>query len=151
MWSGLVMLCWGSQRRNLIGQSITMWPYSSHSKHLMLGTMPCYVTMFLALETSIFIVFITLTVDGGVMVAVSCCTTLSFSTLDIESLRVCGPFTYMWVAKLWTFLKSLQNILIVAASFMKLHLLASVLNQCTYAARDCFSHCWISMNHEVYM
>ena len=69
----------------------------------------------------------------------------------MASLRVCGPLSYMQVAKLWTFLKSLMNILIVAASFVKLHLLASVLNWCTYTARDFFSHCWISMNHEVYM
>ena len=45
----------------------------------------------------------------------------------------------------------LMNILIVAASFMKLHLSASVLNQCIYTVRDSFSHCWISMNHEVYL
>ena len=57
----------------------------------------------------------------------------------------------MQVARLWAFFKPLMNMLIVGASFMKLHLLASVLNQCTYAVRDSFSHCWISMNHEVYV
>ena len=107
--------------------------------------------MFLALETSIFIIDIMLTIDGGMMVAVSCCTALSFSTLDIVSLSVCSPFSYMQVAKLWAFFKPLMNILIVAESLVKLYLLASVLNWCTYAARDSFSHCWISINCKVYM
>ena len=39
------------------------------------GTISCYVTMFLALETSFVIM---LAVDGRVMVAVNCCTALSF-------------------------------------------------------------------------
>ena len=65
-----------------------------------------------------------LTVYGGVIMAVSCCTGLSFLTLDI----VCGPFSYIWVARLWAFFKLLMNILMVAASFVKLHVLASVLN-----------------------
>ena len=69
-----------------------------------------------------------LTIDGGVMVAVSCCTTLSFLTSDIALLSICGPFSYMWVARLWAFFKPLMNNLIVATSFVKLHLLASVLN-----------------------
>ena len=115
------------------------------------GTMSCYVIMFLALETSILVICHHVDQDGGVLVVVSCCTAFSFSTSDIASLRVCGPFSYMQVVKLWTFLKPLMNILIVATSFMKLHLLASVLNWCTYAARDSLSHCWISMNHEVHV
>ena len=73
-----------------------------------------------------------LTIDGGVMVAVSCCTTFSFLTTDIALLSICGPFSYMWVARLWAFLKPLMNILMMAASFRKLHLLAYVLNQWTY-------------------
>ena len=85
------------------------------------------------------------------MVVVSCCTALSFLTLDIASLNICGPFSYMQVARLWAFFKPLMNMLIVATSLVKLHLLASVSNQCTYTARDSFSYCWISMNHEVYM
>ena len=83
--------------------------------------------------------------------AVSCCTALHFSTSDIALLSIYGPCSYMCVAKLWAFFKPLMNILIVAASLMKLHLLAAVLNQCTYAARDSFSCCWISINHEVYV
>ena len=92
-----------------------------------------------------------LTVDGGVMVAVSCCTASSFLTLDIASWSVCGSFSYVWVARLWAFFKPLMNIQIMDASFPKLHLLASVLKQCTYAVRDSFSHCCISMNHDVYV
>ena len=69
-----------------------------------------------------------LTVDGGMMVAVSCCTALSFSTSDIASLNICGPFSYMWVAKLCAFFKPLMNIHIVATSFVKLYLLVAVLN-----------------------
>ena len=57
----------------------------------------------------------------------------------------------MQVTRLWAFFKPLINIQIVVASFVKLHLLATVLNQCTYTARDSFSHCCISMNHEVYV
>ena len=86
-----------------------------------------------------------LTIDGGVMVAVSCCTALSFS------LSVCGPFSYMWMARLWAFFKPLMYIPIVTASFVKLHLSASVLKQWMYTARDSFSHCWISRNCKVYM
>ena len=90
-----------------------------------------------------------LTIDGGVMVAVSCCTALSFSTLDIALLSICGSFSYMWVARLWAFFKPLINIEIVAASLVKLQLLASVLNWSTYTARDSLSCCW--MNCEVYV
>ena len=92
-----------------------------------------------------------LTIDGGVMVAVSCCTALSFLTSDIVLLCICGPFSYMQVARLLASFKPLMNILIIATSFVKVHLLVSVLNQCTYTARDSFPHCWISMNCEVYV
>ena len=94
---------------------------------------------------------IMLKVDGGVMVAVNCCMALSFLTLDIASLSVCHPFSYMWVARLLAFFKPLINTWIVVASLMKLHILASVLNQCTYTVRDSFSCCCISMNCKVYM
>ena len=92
-----------------------------------------------------------LIVDGGVIVAVSFCPALNLSTLDIASLRVFSPFSYLEVAKLWVFFKPLMNIPIVATSLVKLHLLASVLNWYTYAARDYFPHCWIYMNHKVYV
>ena len=49
------------------------------------------------------------------------------------------------------FFKPFMNILIVATSLAKLHLLAAMLTHCIYAARDYFSCCWISMNHEVYV
>ena len=77
-----------------------------------------------------------LIVESGIIMAVSCCMALSFSTLDIASVNVCSLFLWMQVAILWAFLKPLINILIVAASFVKLHLLASVLNWWIYAARD---------------
>ena len=104
----------------MLGQFLAMWPCSW-----------CWKQWSSSYD-------IMLTINGGVMVAVSCCTTLSFSTSDIVSMSVCGPFSYMWVAKLWTFFKLLMNIQMVAASFVTLHLLASVLNQCTYVARDSF-------------
>ena len=88
---------------------------------------------------------IPLTVDGRVMVAVRCCTALNFSTSDIVLLRIYGPFSYLQVAMLQTFFKPLLNILIEAASLVKLQLLASVLNQCTCTARDSFPCCWIAL------
>ena len=57
----------------------------------------------------------------------------------------------MSIDKLWAFFNPLTNILMVVALFVKLHLLASLLNLWTYAVRDSFSHCWISMKHEVYV
>ena len=54
---GLVMLCWGSQRRNL------MWAIHYNVIILLtfktpnVGAIPCYVTMFLALKTSILIIW----------------------------------------------------------------------------------------------
>ena len=38
-----------------------------------------------------------------------------------------------------------MKILIVVASLSNLHLLASLLKQCIYAAKDSFSFCWISI------
>ena len=49
----------------------------------------------------------------------------------------------MQAAKLCAFLSPLTNILIVMALFVKLHLLASLLKWCMYAATDSFSFCWI--------
>ena len=92
-----------------------------------------------------------LTIDGEVMVAVSCCAALSCSASDMALLSIHGPFSYMQVTRQWAFLKPLMNILIVVTSLMKLHHLVSALNWCTNAARDYFSCCWISMNCEVYV
>ena len=69
----------------------------------------------------------------------------------MASLSICSPFSYISVAKLWAFFKPLINILIIVTSLVKLHLFAAVLKWCIYAARDSFSHCWISMNCEVYV
>ena len=49
------------------------------------------------------------------------------------------------------FLNTCTKILMVAASFVKLLHLVSVLNQRTLAASDSFSLCCISMKHEVYV
>ena len=117
----------------MLGQCLAMWPCSWHWKHL----------------SSLFVIM--LTIDGGVMVAVSGCTALSFSTSDMASLSICGPFSYMQVDKLWASFNPLINILVVATSLVRLYLLAAVLNQCIYAARDSFSCCWISRNCEVYV
>ena len=80
----------------------------------------------------------TFTVEDGVNVAVSCCVAWSFSTSDIASVRVCGPFSCICTAKVWAFLSSLTKILMVAVLFVKLHLLASLLKWWMYAARDFF-------------
>ena len=117
----------------MLGQCLAMWPCSWHWKQC----------------SSSFDIM--LTIDGWVMVAVSCCTALSFLTSEIVLLSICGPLSYMCMARLWTLFKPWMNIQIVAASFIKLHLLASVLNQCTYTVRDSFSHCCTSMNHVIYV
>ena len=57
----------------------------------------------------------------------------------------------MCVAKLWAFFNPFTKILIVAASFVKVHDLALVLNLWMQAARDSFSDCWMSTKHEVYV
>ena len=144
-WHGMVgfvwfwlMLCWGSWRR------YPMWAIHYNVTILItfktpnVGAISCYL-----FDTM-------LTIDGGVMVAVSC-TAFSFFTLDIALLTFVVPSHNMQVARLWAFFKHLMNILIVTTSFVKLHLLASVFKWCTYAVRDPFSHCWISMNHKVYV
>ena len=87
--------------------------------------------------------------EGGIIMAVSCCTALSFSTLEIASVSVCGPFSQMKVGRLWVFFNPLMKILMVAAWFIKMHLLASVLNWWMYTASDSFSCCWISMKCEL--
>ena len=46
----------------------------------------------------------------------------------------------------WAFLSCLTNILIVAALFVRVHLLAFLLRWWIYAASDSFSFCWISIN-----
>ena len=43
--------------------------------------------------------------------------------------RLCGPFSYTLVARVCAFFRPFRKILIVAASLLNLHLLASHLNQ----------------------
>ena len=90
-----------------------------NSKHLMLGQFlairPCpwhWKQWYSSFD-------IMLTVDCGIIMAVSCCTALSFSTSDIASLSICGPFSQMWVARLWAFFKPLMNILMVGCNIYK--------------------------------
>ena len=80
------------------------------------------MSLFLTLETVIFFIGEHVDMDGEIIVAVSCCTALSFSTLEMESVSVCSPFSWMWVARLWALFNPLMKILMVAASFVKLHL-----------------------------
>ena len=92
--SGLVMFCWGSWRR------YPMWTIHDNVAILItfktpnVGATSCYVSLFLTLETAwSSSLYIMLNVDGGIIMVVSCCTALSFSTSDIAWLSVCGPFS----------------------------------------------------------
>ena len=104
-----------------------MWPVPWHWKHL---------------SSSLDMV---LTNDGGSKVDVSCWAAWSFSTSLMVSTRLCGPFSYTLVARVCAFFRPFRKILMVAVSLSNLHLLASHLNQWTYAARDSFSVCWMSI------
>ena len=66
-----------------------------------------------------------LTDEGGSKVDVICSAARSFSTSFMVSARLCGPFSYTLVARVCAFFTPLRNILIVAASLLNLHLLAS--------------------------
>ena len=52
----------------------------------------CYTSFFLTLETVVFIEH-HVNWEGVITVAVSCYTALSFSTSEIASVGVCGPFS----------------------------------------------------------
>ena len=69
-----------------------------------------------------------LTDEEGKRVGVICCAAWSFSTSFMVSARVCVPFSYTLVAIVCAFFKPLRKILMVAASLLNLHLLASHLN-----------------------
>ena len=69
-----------------------------------------------------------LTDEVGKRVDVICCAAWSFSTSFMVSARVCGPFLYTLVAIVCAFFKPLRKILMVVASLLNLHLLASHLN-----------------------
>ena len=70
-----------------------------------------------------------LTAEDEIIVAVSCCTALNFSTSVMASISVCGFFSQIQAATLGVFLRPFLKILMIAESFMKLHHLASILNQ----------------------
>ena len=69
-----------------------------------------------------------LTDEVGKSVEVICCAAWSFSTSFMASAKVWGPFSYTLVAIVCAFFNPLRKILMVAASLLKLHLLASHLN-----------------------
>ena len=146
---GLVVLCWGSQRR------YPVWTIHYNVTILItfetpnVGEISCYMFLFLALETVILIVWYHVDHRWWSNCGSQLLYSIKLSTSDIALLNICASFSYIWVARLWVFFKPLMYILMVAVSFVKLHLLASVLNQWTYTVRDSFSHCWISMKHKV--
>ena len=56
VWFALVTLCWGSQRRNLCVGNPLQCDHTCHIPKPNVWAISCYMTMFLALETSIFTV-----------------------------------------------------------------------------------------------
>ena len=70
-----------------------------------------------------------LTIEDGMIVVVNCCAELSFSTSVMASFSFYGSFAKILAAKLWVFFRPLMKFLMDAMSFVKLHCLASVLNQ----------------------
>ena len=69
-----------------------------------------------------------LTDEVGKRVEVICCAAWSLSTSFMVSTKVWGPFSYTLVAIVCAFLNPFRKILMVAASLLNLHLLASHLN-----------------------
>ena len=69
-----------------------------------------------------------LTDEVGKRVDAICCAAWSFPTSFVVSVRVCSPFLYTLAAIVCAFFKPLRKILMVAASLLNLHLLASHLN-----------------------
>ena len=69
-----------------------------------------------------------LTDEVGKRVEVICCAAWSFSTSFMASAKVWGPFLYTLVAIVCAFFNPFRKILMVVASLLNLHLLASHLN-----------------------
>ena len=69
-----------------------------------------------------------LTDEVGRSVEVNCCMAWSFSTSLIATAKVWGPFLYTLVAMVCAFFNPFRKILMVVASLLNLHLLASHLN-----------------------
>ena len=69
-----------------------------------------------------------LTNEVGKRVEVICCAAWSFSTSFMASTKVWGPFSYTLVAIVCAFFNPFRKILMVVASLLNLHLLASHLN-----------------------
>ena len=69
-----------------------------------------------------------LTDEVGKSVEVICCAAWSFSTSLMASAKFWGPFLYILVAIVGAFFNPFRKILMVVASLLNLHLLASCLN-----------------------
>ena len=137
--------CWGSQRRYpvwTIHDNVTILVTLKASN---VRAISLYMSLFLALEA--VIIFIGHHVDCGRWNNCGCELLYSIKLVNFgHCINEC----------LWSFLIDVGSqtmgilpILMVAASFIKLYLLASILNWWTYTARNSFSHCWISTKHEV--
>ena len=125
--------------------------HTHHTQKPNVGAISCYVSMFLVLKKVILII--------GHHVD---CRRWSYGGSQLLYNIKLFNFGYYIAECLWSLLiyvggqtvsilQTLNEYLDLAGSFVKLHLLASVLNQWTYIVRDSFSCCWISMNCEVYM
>ena len=66
--------------------------------------------------------------EVGKRVGFICCAAWSFSTSFMVSARLCGPFSYTIIAIVCACFKPLRKILMVAASLLNLHPVASHLN-----------------------
>ena len=149
MRSGLVIFCWGFQRRYpvwAIHDNVTILTAFKTSK---VRAISCYVSLFQALKKVILIIGHHADCrqwnNCGSQLLCSI-KLLNFGYCITECLR---PFLIDVSSQTMGIYKPLMNILMVAASFIKFYLLASILNQWMCAARDSFSHCWISMKQEV--
>ena len=133
-WSGMVTLVWFVVYHWSSWRWYSVWTVHDNVTIFSALILPnvramsCHMSWFLTLQAAIPF-DITLTVEGGMIIAVSCCTEFGFFTSKMASVSVWGPFLLIHVAKLWAFFSPLTNILIVAAPFVKLHLFASVMVQ----------------------
>ena len=98
-WSGMatsgtfVVSHWGSWRR------YHMWTIHDNVTIFVALIAPnmrassCYMSLFLVLESVIFFMRHHIDCEGGMIIAVNCCAALSFSTSEMASVSVWGPFS----------------------------------------------------------
>ena len=136
-WSGVVIsIClWcgtGVPEGGILWeQSMMISPYSLHSWHLMWVQCHAMCPGSWHWRHCLSSFDIMLTIEDAMMVAVSCCAALSFFTLIMASLWVCGSFHRFVLLNCLHSLGLLWKILMVAASCVKLQHLPSVFNQWT--------------------